>query len=116
MKWQTFLISAVAGIVVWVLSPWLTGQHEPWDAEGFYYVIALLVAGAATGFLSPRPFWAHYLGGLSGQLLYILLTIGVDPLLLVGVIFLLIYTLLFLAGAAVTAQLRRLVWPRPIPS
>jgi hypothetical protein len=67
--WQTFLISTVAGAIVWALSPWLAGQREPWDVEGFYYMGALLVAGVAAGMLAPRPFWAHYLGGLIGQLL-----------------------------------------------
>lgn len=110
--WQTLLISAVAGAVVWALSPWLAGQREPWDAEGFYYLGALLVAGVAAGLLSPRPFWAHYAGALIGQLLYAILVLGPSPLLIVGVIFLLAYTVIFLIGAAVAVQLRGLVQTR----
>ncbi len=109
MKWQTLLIAAVAGALVWVLSPWLTGQREPWDAAGFYYVGALLVAGLVAGLLAPRPLWAHYLGALGGQLIYLLLISGFDPLLVVGLLLLLGYTLLFLVGAALAAQIRRLV-------
>ena len=113
MKWQTLLMAALAGALVWALAPWLAGEREPWDAEGFYYISALLVAGVVVGLLTPRPLWAHYLGAISGQLLYILLTIGVDPLLVVGIIFLLVYTLLFLVGAAVAAQVRRFMARQP---
>lgn len=108
MKWQTLLVAALVGALVWAFSPWLTGQHEPWDAAGFYYVGGLLVAGVGAGLLTPRPLWAHYVGALGGQLLYILLTRGFVPLLAVGLIFLLGYTLIFLVGAALAAQLRRL--------
>jgi hypothetical protein len=112
--WQTLLVSAGAGVVVWALSPWLAGQREPWDAEGFYYVGALVVAGVAAGLLTPRPFWAHYLGALIGQLVYAILVLGVSPLLIVGAVFLLGYTLIFLVGAVVAAQMRGLVRERPL--
>ena len=108
MKWLTFLIAALAGVLVWALSLWLTGQREPWDAAGFYYGGALLIAGLVVGLLTPRPLWAQYLGALSGQMLYLLLTSGFDPLLAVGLLFLLAYTLIFLVGAAVAATIRRL--------
>lgn len=108
MKWQTLLVAAAAGALIWAISPWLTGQREPWDAAGFYYVGALLIAGVGAGLVTPRPLWAHYGGALGGQLLYLLLTRGFDPLLAVGLIFLLGYTLIFLVGAALAAQLRRL--------
>jgi hypothetical protein len=104
--WKTMLVSLVAGAAVWALSPWLAGQREPWDAGGFYYIIALLVAGAIAGFVSPRPLWAHYLGGLIGQVGYAILFVDVSPLFVVGVIFLLAYTLIFLVGAAIAGQLR----------
>jgi hypothetical protein len=68
-----------------------------------------LVAGAVAGLLAPRPFWAHYLGGFSGQLAYALVVLGPSPLLVVGVAFLLAYTLFFLAGAVFAAQGRALV-------
>lgn len=112
MKWRTLLIAAIAGALVWVLSPWLTGQREPWDAAGIYYPSALLVTGVVAGFLTPRPLWAHYVGALVGQLLYILLISGFDPLLAVGLIFLLLYTLLFWIGAVLASQIRRRVGPQ----
>lgn len=104
--WRALIVSAIVGAVVWALSPWLAGQREPWDAEGLDYPVALLVAGLSAGLLAPHPLWAHYLGGVIGQLGYMLLTIGANPLLAVGVIFLLGYTLLLLLGAAVAAWVR----------
>ncbi len=114
MKGQTLLISAIAGALVWMLSPWLTTQREPWDAAGFYYAIALLSAGAVAGLLRPRPFWAHYLGAVGGQLIYALLVLEFSPLLIVGIVFLLLYTLLFLLGAMVAAQVRAAFLERPL--
>jgi hypothetical protein len=103
----TLLLSAIGGMVVWALSPWLAAVREPWDAAGLYYPVALLVVGVIVGLLTPRPLWAHYLGGLLGQLGYLLLTIGADPLLLMGLIFMLGYTLLLLLGAALAAWVRK---------
>lgn len=103
----TWLLAAIGGAVVWALAPWLVGVSEPWDAASLYYPVALLVAGVIAGLLTPRPLWAHYLGGLLGQLGYMLLAIRFDPLLLVGLLFLLSYTLLLLLGAALAAWVRK---------
>lgn len=104
--WNTLLVSVVAGALVWALSPWATGHREPWDAAGRYYVVALLVGGSVAGFLSPRPVWAHYVGGLTGQLGYEALFLRRGPLFVLGVVFLLGYTIIFVVGAAVAGQLR----------
>jgi len=47
-----FVIAALAGTAIWLLSPWLAGQGEPWDA-GLYYSGALLAAGLVSGFAAP---------------------------------------------------------------
>lgn len=101
-----FAIAFATGAGIWALSPVLTGHSEPWDAEGFMYFGSLIVAGVVAGALAPRPLWAHYLGAVFGQLTYELVFLKLGPLVLIGALFLLGYSLLFLAGAAVAAHVR----------
>jgi len=100
------LVSVVASALVWALSPWLVGHREPWDADGLFYVAALLVAGALAGLLAPKPLWAHYLGSLIGQLGYEVLFLGIGPLFVLGAAFLLGYCIIFVVAAGVAAHLR----------
>jgi len=97
--------------LVWALSPLLTGFREPWDAPMPYYIAALVVAGAISGALLPKPIWAHYLGAVTGQILFELLFLRVGPLLLLGVVFLLAYSLVFVLAAAATGFVRRRLGP-----
>ena len=102
----TFLGAAVAGALVWALSPSLTGQREPWDADGVFYIASLAVAGSIAGGLLPKPLWAHYLGAVVGQLMYEVLFLKLGPLFMVGMGFLLGYSVIFAAAAAVAARVR----------
>jgi hypothetical protein len=111
--WVTVLVSAIAGALVWALSPWLTGHREPWDADGFFYVGALIVAGSAAGAITPRPLWALYLGALTGQLGYELIFLRLGPLFFLGAAFLLGYSVIFLAAAALAGTIRRRLLRRP---
>jgi hypothetical protein len=104
--WLTVVVSAVAAASVWALSPLLAGHREPWDADGFFYVVALVVAGSVAGLLVPRPLWAHYLGAFVGQLGYEALFLPLGPLFVLGAAFLLGYSLIFLAAAALAAFVR----------
>jgi len=96
-------VSAMTTASVWALSPLLAGQREPWDTDGVFYVVALLVVGALSGVLVPRPLWAHFLGAFVGQLGYEALFLPPGPLSALGVAFLLGYSLIFLAAAATAA-------------
>lgn len=102
---QALLIASLAGVLIWALSPWASGQAEPWDGDGLYYSGALFTAGVLAGFIVPRPLWAQYLGVIVGQVLYLLLFLPIGPLLAVGLVFLLLWSLLFLAGAYAGARL-----------
>ncbi len=102
----TIIVAAVAGAAVWGLSPALTDRAEPWDAEGPFYAIALVVAGLVAGVVMPKPLWAHYAGSVVGQAGYELLFLQVGPLFVLGVAFLLGYSVLFLVGAFVGARAR----------
>jgi len=109
MKRHTSLalfIAGLAGAAIWALSPYATGHREPWDADGFYYIISLVASGVASGILAPRPLWAQYLGAVLGQMMYALLFLELGPLLVIGLGFLLVYSLLFVAGGFVGSRIR----------
>jgi hypothetical protein len=87
----------------------LSGHAEPWDAEGAYYPASLLLAGLLSGFIRPQYFWVHYLGVIFGQLTFMLLFVPGGPLIIVGIAFLAVYSLITLAGAAAGVGVRRLL-------
>ena len=105
--WTTVLVSAAAGALAWALSPWLAGHVEPWDADGLFYVCALVVAGSVAGAITPRPLWALYLGALIGQLGYELIFLRLGLLFFLGAAFLFGYTAIFLAAAALVGFVRK---------
>jgi hypothetical protein len=99
-------VAAVIGAAIWAISPWATGQSEPWDAENLFYIAALITGGLVSGFLFPRPLWAHYVGSVVGQLGYELLFLKIGALLLLGAVFMLGYSVVFLVGAIAGSRLR----------
>ncbi|MBD1995022.1 hypothetical protein H6G00_00045 [Leptolyngbya sp. FACHB-541] len=108
----SFLFSFVGGAMVWALSPFLSGQVEPWDAKGLYYSAALLIVGLTVGLARPKHVWSHYAGIMLGQLTYMLFFLpgSLLPgslLIPVGVAFLAAYSIIALAGVASGAWFRR---------
>jgi hypothetical protein len=102
-----FLFSFVGGAMVWALSPFLSGQVEPWDAKGFYYSAALLIVGLIVGLARPKHVWSHYAGIIFGQLTYMLCFLPGGSLIPVGVAILAAYSTIALAGAASGTWFRR---------
>lgn len=84
-----------------------TGHAEPWDAGGIYYFAALALAGLVSGFIAPKPIWMLYVGSIAGQLLYQVLFLPSGPLMVVGLAFLVAWSLVFLAGVYGGSHLRR---------
>jgi hypothetical protein len=111
LRWAGFLIGVILGAAIWLLSPWITGRSEPWDAESGYYPGALLAAGVIGGLLIPMHWSSVTLGILVGQVLVILGGILADPasggLWPLGLVFLAGYSVLGLLGALFGAVLRR---------
>ncbi len=97
--WGVVAVAAFFGVLIWAMSPAITGRAEPWDAAAPYYLVALLIAGFLSGLLTGKPLWLHYAGVIAGQFLYGLVFLAIGPLILLGVSFLAVYGLLFLAGA-----------------
>jgi len=60
-----------------------------------------------------RPLWGHYLGALIGQLGYELIFLRIGPLFFLGAAFLLGYSVIFLAAAALAGSIRRRLVSRP---
>lgn len=101
----TFIVAALFGATTWLLAPWVIGHQEPWDGDGTYYFVALLVTGIAAGMISPKPVWALYTGVFIGQFGYQLLFLEVGSLVLVGVGTLLVCGLVFVVAALVASKL-----------
>ncbi len=104
--WAVAAVAAFFGLLIWALSPAITGQAEPWDAGAPYYLLALPVAGFVSGLLTGGPLWAQYTGVIAGQFAYGLIGLGMGPLMLLGIGFLAVYGLLFLAGSLPGLRMR----------
>jgi hypothetical protein len=106
------LIGLVLGAAIWLLSPLITGHREPWDAESGYYPGALLSAGVLGGLVAPTRWGSVAIGIFAGQVLVLLGGVMVGPadggLWPLGVLFLGLYSVLALVGAALGTTLRRL--------
>jgi hypothetical protein len=101
-----FLVAALAGGGIWALSPLITGHAEPWDASGIYYTAALVLSGFLSGLLAATPLWLLYIGSIFGQVMYLFLFLPSGPLIIVGLVFLLLWSLLFLGGAYMGSRVR----------
>ena len=104
--WQTFIISAAAGAAIWLITPLLTSHREPWDADGNFYLVALVIAGTVAGTIAPKPLWAHYAGSFAGQFAYEVLFLGIGPLVIVGAVFLTGYCALYATAAGFAGWMR----------
>ena len=100
------VVAATTSALIWALSPLITGHREPWDAAWPFYWLALLIGGAISGAVIPKPLRAHYLGSLMGQLAYEVVFLRVGGLFLLGAVLLLGYCLIFLVGAGVAGFFR----------
>jgi hypothetical protein len=111
------------GAAIWLLSPLVTGHREPWDAEGLYYLAALLGGGALGGFLAPHAWFSVAVGIFVGQALVLVAGLITNPasggLWPLGVVFLAFYSVVALMGAALGAaaqpSVRRLLNPHGAP-
>ena len=100
-----FSLAVLLGALIWVLSPFITGHREPWDAHWPYYSFALVAAGFIPASFSAHRFWLWAVGVWLGQgsaFLAIVLR-GSGSLWPLGLLFLCFYSLLSLAGAGLGA-------------
>ena len=75
-------------------------------APGVYYFAALFVAGTVSGLIAVKPLWAHCVGSIFGQFMYGLLFLTMGPLAAVGLVFFVLWSVIFLGGAYLGSRLR----------
>jgi hypothetical protein len=106
---SVFVIGLACGAIIWVLSPLITGQAEPWDAAGAYYPGALFIAGLLASLALPGNAGRVALGIFAGQGLVLIGRVIADPssggLWPLGILFLGLYSVLALIGAVVGSAL-----------
>ena len=64
------LAGLACGAIVWALSVPLTGMREPWDSPGYYYIVAVFIAGILAALPAPRYWWAAVVGVFLGERIY----------------------------------------------
>ena len=67
---RVLLAGLACGAAVWGLSVPLTGMREPFDAPGYYYLVAMFLAGVLAALPAPRHWWAAVVGIFLGERLY----------------------------------------------
>lgn len=103
-----FIIGSFLGFIIWSISPIVTGEIEPWDAQGtasYYYPLALFLSGFLGSLFYPKSFKATAYGVFVGQVLF-LLSLGLAPLFLIGVMDVAILSLIALLGGWLARLLR----------
>ncbi|NNE91579.1 MAG: hypothetical protein HKN23_08025 [Verrucomicrobiales bacterium] len=102
---QIFLVCFISigiGWAIWHFSPAIAGAAEPWDASNPYFPTALFLAGLVSAIPGPRFFWIAPIGLYVGQVAFLFLTGSTGPLIVIGLVMLMFFTLVGLAGSAVT--------------
>ncbi|MDO6567728.1 hypothetical protein Q4561_11720 [Alteromonas sp. 1_MG-2023] len=96
------IFSALLGAVIWFLSPFITGEVEPWDAfPPVFYLVSLFIVGFIAAIPKSASLNSIYFGVIVGQFVYMLVFLPIGPLILVSVLTLAIYSLLTLIGPLV---------------
>ena len=93
------------GVVMWACSPIIAGSAEPWDSEGPYYFIALLVSGMLGSILCKSNSLAVIFGVVLGQVAYIII-FRLGPLWVVGVLMAIISGAVVFFSAWITRKIR----------
>lgn len=104
----SFIIGSCLGFIIWSISSAVTGEIEPWDAQGtalYYYPLALFLSGFLGSILYPKNFKITVFGIYTGQVLFLFL-FRLSPLALVGVIVVAFYSLIALFGGSVARKVR----------
>ncbi|MGA3286124.1 MAG: hypothetical protein ABSD46_01715 [Bacteroidota bacterium] len=103
-KKLALLLSIVWGALIWVLSPYIAGTREPWDAAS-YHLYALFIGGLLTGSIAPKYFWLSPFGIIIGQFViffFKILFVNSGPLWPIGAMFLIMSSINSIAGAGLS--------------
>ena len=100
-------VGAFTGVLIWMLAPEFVGHIEPVSAGGAYYPLALLATGIVAGSFLPKHLGVLYISAVGGQMLYAAVTNQTGTIMGFGLVVVLLYTLIFLAGGVFGARLHR---------
>jgi len=105
-KLVSLFIGVILGLLIWVLSPILTGELEPWDAQknAKYYPIALFLCGFIACIPYPHKYLSATFGVFVGQILF-LLFFRFGPFILIGTMMVALYNFVALFGALFCSKL-----------
>ena len=106
-KWILFGVSVLLGAGIWLLTPYITGKDEAFDAPN-YYRGALVFCGLILGIIEARGFWLWPLGITIGQLA-VFLSLGYVPLMTIKLLFIVIPTTIVSFAASVVGAVIVLV-------
>ena len=71
LKIGSVLLAGIAcGAIVWGLSVPFTGMREPFDSPGYYYMVAMFIAGILAALPAPRYWWVAVVGIFLGEKIY----------------------------------------------
>ncbi len=105
-----WIISVAVGAAIWALSPVLTGHVEPWDGNFEVFAMSLVIVSLSLGIKFPNQVFVSSSGVFLGQLGYMVFVLQTGPLIIVGVAFLLGYTMVFCLPFAFLGTFVRTKW------
>jgi len=107
-----FLVTAVAGLAIWLIIAAVSGKNEAWDSDYFYIVgiPAMLIVSGTAGFIEPVQPWLWGIAVVSFQPIALFFRAELGPLALVGLFTFGIFAVLCMGSAYAGASLRQ--WRR----
>lgn len=94
----SLFFSGLLGAAILFLSPYITGEIEPWDSNTFYYSGTLLLAGFIILLDRQASYKSTFIGIMIGQTFYMFTFMAVDSLVAVGLVIMAFKSLLSLVG------------------
>ena len=94
MRIIAFLISILAGTLIWALSPRITGHLEPWDSDSIYFSGSIAFFSLCLGVILPRSALPITTGLILGQFGFMLIALPSGPLWPIGLLTLIIYSVI----------------------
>lgn len=108
------VIGVVAGVGMWVCSPWLTGTIEPWDADAPIWMLSWLLIAVIGGLVGHVRGVSLPLGYALGQMLITIQSLFVGEFGALGWLFIggyaavaTLLTLSLIGGKALLKKIRR---------
>ena len=100
-SFRALIIAFVLSFLLMWLSPVIVGTIEPWDANGIkflLYLLQLFLIGVISTALSKYSYLSSAFGAFLGQLVYVIIILGSGPLVILGALYIGLFSVSTLAG------------------